>query len=200
LRDAYHEELDSISTDLVEMTRLVSGAIARATTALLDADIQMAESVIAGDEAIDAAYHALEEKAFQLLARQQPVATDLRMLVTSLRMVADIERAGDMALHVAKLARRRYPSSAVPSPLRPTILEMGQVAQLIMTKAGSVMTAPAPVTARSRMVAGRDPVRGVTSATSTELEKSRMADQSASSGTRSPFSTVTYETGCSVTG
>ena len=58
------------------------------------------------------------------------------MLVTSLRMVADIERAGDMALHVAKLARRRYPSSAVPSALRPTILEMGQVAQLIMTKAG----------------------------------------------------------------
>ncbi len=141
LRDAYHEELDSISADLVEMTRLVSGAIARATTALLDADIQMAESVIAGDETIDAAYHALEEKAFQLMARQQPVATDLRMLITSLRMVADIERAGDMALHVAKLARRRYPSSAVPSSLRPTILEMGQVAQLIMTKAGSVIEA-----------------------------------------------------------
>ena len=136
MRDAYHEELDGITDRLVELTALTGSAIGRATTALLDADIQLADSVIAGDEVIDRVYHETEEKAFDLLARQQPVAGDLRILVTSLRMVADLERSGDMALHVAKIARRRYPLSAVPKSLRSTILEMGQVAQLIMSKAG----------------------------------------------------------------
>ena len=136
MRDAYHEELDSITERLVELTALTGSAIGRATTALLDADVQLAESVISGDDVIDRVYHDTELKAFDLLARQQPVAGDLRILVTSLRMVADLERAGDMALHVAKIARRRYPLSAVPKHLRSTILEMGQVAQLIMSKAG----------------------------------------------------------------
>ncbi|HVF20251.1 MAG TPA: phosphate signaling complex protein PhoU [Mycobacteriales bacterium] len=136
MRDAYHEELDSITEQLVELSAMVSSAIGRATSALLDADLQLAESVITGDDMVDRVYHDTEQRAFDLLARQQPVAGDLRVLVTSLRMVADLERAGDMALHVAKIARRRHPSSAVPAQLRSTILEMGQVAQLIMSKAG----------------------------------------------------------------
>jgi phosphate transport system protein len=139
MRDAYHEELDAIGDALVELCNLVSSAMGRATTALLDADLQMAESVIAGDAVIDDRYHEIEERAFELLARQQPVATDLRILVTSLRMVADIERAGDLALHVAKVARRRYPLSAIPAELRSTILEMGQIAERIMVKAGDVI-------------------------------------------------------------
>lgn len=136
MRDAYHEDLDAITDRLVELTSLTGSAMGRATTALLDADLTLAEAVIAGDEVIDAVYHDTEAKAFDLLARQQPVAGDLRILVTSLRMVADLERSGDLALHVAKIARRRYPNSAVPQHLRSTILEMGQVAQLIMSKAG----------------------------------------------------------------
>ncbi len=136
MRDAYHEELDAITDQLVELAAMVSSAIGRATSALLDADLALAEAVIAGDEVIDAVYHDLENRAFDLLARQQPVAGDLRILVTSLRIVADLERAGDMALHVAKIARRRHPVSAVPTQLRSTILQMGQVAQLIMSKAG----------------------------------------------------------------
>ena len=136
MRDAFHEELDAITDRLVELSALVSSAIGRATSALLDADLQMAESVVQGDEHIDDVYHDIEERALELMARQQPVAGDLRTLVTSLRMVADLERAGDMALHVAKIARRRHPASAVPHQLRSTILEMGQVAQLIMSKAG----------------------------------------------------------------
>lgn len=139
MRDAYHDELDGISEALVDLGNLVASAMGRATTALLDADLQLAEGVIAGDDAIDERYHEIEERAFELLARQQPVATDLRILVTSLRMVADIERAGDLALHVAKVARRRYPLSAIPTELRSTILEMGQVAERIMTKAGDVI-------------------------------------------------------------
>ena len=74
-----------------------------------------------------------------MLARQQPVATDLRTIVTSMRMSADLERMGDLARHVAKVARRRYPDSAVPATLRATLLEMGQVAERIVAKAGSVI-------------------------------------------------------------
>lgn len=139
MRDAYHEELDSIGDGLVEMARLVGSAIGRATTALLDADLGLAESVIAADEKVDALHHELENRAIDLLARQQPVATDLRIVVTSLRMSADLERSGDLARHVAKLARLRYPDSAVPSDLHSIVLEMGQLAQRLVAKAGLVI-------------------------------------------------------------
>jgi len=139
MRDAYHDELDTISDSLVEMTNLVGSAMSRATTALLDADLQLAETVITADEQVDELYRATEERAFDLLARQQPVASDLRVIVTSLRMVADLERMGDLALHVAKIARRRYPASAVPPELRSTLLEMGHSAEEIVSKAGSVI-------------------------------------------------------------
>ena len=139
MRDTYHDELDAISRSLVEMANLVGSAMSRATTALLDGDLQLAEQVITADEAVDARYREVEARAFDLLARQQPVASDLRVLVTSLRMVADLERMGDNAAHVAKIARRRYPSSAVPPALRSTVLEMGHAAEEIVAKAGSVI-------------------------------------------------------------
>ncbi len=141
MRDAFHEDLDTISDQLVEMTRLAGSAMSRATTALLDADIQLAESVIAADKQIDALREALDALSVDLLARQQPVATDLRMVVTGMRMSADIERMGDLARHVAKVARLRYPDSAVPADVRATVLQMGQVAERIVTKAGSVIAA-----------------------------------------------------------
>ncbi len=143
MRDAYHHELDAVSDALVAMSELVGSGMSRATTALLEADLRLAESVISADEQIDALYRETEARAFDLLARQQPVASDLRTLVTSLRMVADLERMGDHALHVAKIARRRYPISAVPTELRPTILQMGRVADDMVAKVG-------------RAIAGRD--------------------------------------------
>lgn len=139
MRDAYHEELRALSDQLVEMTRLVGSAMSRASTALLDADLTLAESVIAADDAVDALRDELDARAFDLLARQQPVASDLRTIVTSLRMSGDLERMGDLARHVARVARRRYPESAVPAELRATIVEMSQVAQRIVAKAGSVI-------------------------------------------------------------
>jgi phosphate transport system protein len=139
MRDAFHEELDRISDQLVEMTRLAGSAIARATTALLDADLALAESVISADDQIDAIQRGLDEASIDLLARQQPVATDLRIVVTGMRMSADLERMGDLARHVAKVARLRYPDSAIPPVLRSTVLEMGQVAERIVAKAGSVI-------------------------------------------------------------
>jgi phosphate transport system protein len=139
MRDTFHDELDQIGTAMVEMTNLVGSAMSRATTALLDADLQLAERVISADVTIDDLYRQTEERAFDLLARQQPVAGDLRVIVTGLRMVGDLERMGDLAEHIAKIARRRYPASAVPPELRSVILEMGQIAQRIVAKAGSVI-------------------------------------------------------------
>ena len=139
MRQTFHDELDHIGRSLVEMTALVSAAMARATSALLDADLGLAEQVISDDGRIDAVRDELDGKAFDLLARQQPVAGDLRIIVTSLRMVADLERMGDLALHIAKIARMRYPSSAVPAELRDTIREMGAVAERIAGKAGDAI-------------------------------------------------------------
>jgi phosphate transport system protein len=139
LRDAYHDDLNALTESMVEMTRLVSSAVARATTALLDADLELAEQVISADAAVDAQYRDAEERAFDLLARQAPVAGDLRRIVASLRMVSDLERGGDLAVHIAEVARRRYPASAVPPQLRSTLLEMGQIGERIMTKAGSII-------------------------------------------------------------
>ena len=139
MRDAYHEELDAIGDALVEMAHLVGSAMDRATTAVLDADLQVAESVIGADDAVDDLHHSLEARAFDLLARQQPVATDLRIIVTSLRMSSDLERMGDLARHVAKVARLRYPDSAIPPELRATIQQMGHLATEIVAKTGSVL-------------------------------------------------------------
>ncbi|MET8646627.1 phosphate signaling complex protein PhoU [Streptomyces sp. NPDC004675] len=139
MRKVYHEELASISDRLVEMANLVGSAIGRATTALMDADLELAERVIAADEKVDDLQRDLENQAIAVLARQQPVATDLRIVVTSLRMSADLERCGDLAQHVAKLARMRYPEKAVPRDLRRTILEMGQLAQRLMAQAAEVI-------------------------------------------------------------
>ncbi|MFF4041236.1 phosphate signaling complex protein PhoU [Streptomyces sp. NPDC001816] len=139
MREHYHEELESITDGLVEMANLVGSAIGRATTALLDADLHLAENVISGDEKVDDLQRDLEDRAITLLARQQPVARDLRIVVTSLRMSADLERSGDLAQHVAKLARLRYPERAIPRDLRRTILEMGQLAQRLMAQAAEVL-------------------------------------------------------------
>ena len=139
MRDSFHKDLNNISVQLVEMTRLAGSAMSRATTALLDADLHLAESVIAADEQIDALRRELDERSIDLLARQQPVATDLRRVVTAMRMSSDLERMGDLARHVAEVARLRYPDSAIHPEMRPTILEMGQVAERIVAKAGSVI-------------------------------------------------------------
>ena len=139
MRDAFHEELDAINDELVEMTRLVGSAMARASTALIDADLALAESVIANDDVVDKIRDDLDQRTFDLLARQQPVATDLRLLVATLRISADLERMGDYARHVAKAGRRRYPQRAVPAEYASTIVEMSQAATRIVAKCGSVI-------------------------------------------------------------
>jgi len=139
MRNAFHDELDGIGTTLLQMAGLAKIAMNDATTSLLTVDLGMAEKVIAADNVIDDIQHELDARTINLIARQQPVATDLRTLVTSLRMSADLERMGDLAHHVAKQARMRYPNSAVPAELVPTITAMGSVADKIVDKLSSVM-------------------------------------------------------------
>jgi len=139
VRDLYHEDLDGITGSLVEITRLAGTAIGRATVALLDTDLTAAEAVIDGDLAIDQLYADVEARALTLLARQQPVASDLRIIITSLRMVSDVERMGDLALHIAKVARRRHPAPAIPPELHSTVREMGAIAESICDKCADVI-------------------------------------------------------------
>ena len=139
MRDAFHEELDAIQATLVTMGEMVAVAMERSSAALLNADVKLAEQVISEDEKLDTIQHDLEARAINLMARQQPVAQDLRILVTSLRMSADLERMGDLCHHIAKLARMRYPAVAVPPELVSTIENMGKTAKKIIEKSTHVV-------------------------------------------------------------
>ncbi|MGW1345649.1 phosphate signaling complex protein PhoU [Kribbella sp. NPDC002412] len=139
MRDIYHEQLDDILAELERMTRAVSTAVQRSTNALLTTDLGTAEEVIAADAQLDATGEMVEEKVFVLIARQAPVANELRMLVAALRMVADLERMGDLAAHVAKLTRLRYPLPAIPVDLEGLVEDMGRVARQMVDQAGDVI-------------------------------------------------------------
>lgn len=139
IRSVFQEELDSVSQSLVDLTNMVSESIHKATDSLIKADLNLAEEVISYDEKIDTYQHELDSRIIDIIARQQPVASDLRALVTALRMSADLERMGDMAHHVAKIARLRHPNSAVPAELKDAITQMGTVAEQIARKVGKVI-------------------------------------------------------------
>ena len=139
LRSAFQDELDGVTQSLLDLSSLVSSAITQATHALLTADLSEAEAVIAADDRVDEIQHELDARIIDIIARQQPVASDLRALVTALRMSADLERMGDMAHHIAKITRLRHPGAAVPSELLLTIEEMGKVARLISDKVGGII-------------------------------------------------------------
>jgi len=134
MRNAFQEELDSIHQTLVNMGKIVEESMSAATRALLEPNLELAERVIKEDDTIDDMQHELDDRTMMIIARQSPVAGDLRTLVTSLRMSADLERMGDMAHHIAKLARMRYPNCAVPEELREIIRNMDRVAIGIIQK------------------------------------------------------------------
>ena len=139
MREAYHEQLDALFDDLAAISVQVTKAVHDASRALLTSDAAIAETVISDDKEIDRATEIVEDSAFLLLSLQQPVAGDLRTLVAALRMVADLERMGDLAVHVAKIARLRVPSTAVPQDAEPTIRRMAMVAELMVGKAADVI-------------------------------------------------------------
>lgn len=127
MREVFHQSLEDVQARLVEISELVTAAMANATSAFSDTDVSLAEEVIEADAVIDEKAAALDEIAIEILARQQPVARDLRIVVTALRVSASLERMGDLAEHIAQLARSRFPERAIPKGLKSTFTRMGEL-------------------------------------------------------------------------
>jgi len=142
MRAEFHADLADVSRLLVEMADEVRAMLRRATSALLNADRGLAEGVITGDDAVDGLHKEVEEKVYGLLARQAPVASDLRLVVTALHIATDLERMGDLADHVAKTALRRHPACAVPPEVATVIKDMADVADRIVAKISQVLANP----------------------------------------------------------
>ena len=139
MRDVYQEQLDELADGLAGMCDEVAAAMQKATRSLLESDLQLAEEVISDDVRVDDLRAAAEEKAFALLALQAPVATDLRTVVSAIHGAGDLERMGDLALHVAQAARRRHPLPVLPEEVAPYFAEMGRVGVELARKAGQVI-------------------------------------------------------------
>ncbi|ORW90280.1 PhoU family transcriptional regulator [Mycobacterium sp. IEC1808] len=144
MRTAYHEQLDNLAAQLGEMCGLAGVAMKRATQALLEADLDAAEQVIRGQERIVSMRATAEKEAFGLLALQQPVAGDLRDIFSSIQIIADTERMGALAVHVADIARREYPRQVLPDEVRGCFAEMGKVAIELGASAKQVLIARDP--------------------------------------------------------
>ena len=141
MRQVFIAELEALGHDLVAMSRLVETAIDRAGTALSTADLALAEQVIEADRAIDAMERDLDERCVLLIAQQQPVASDLRTVISALRMSASLERMGDLARHLAELARLRYPAAMVPEPLTELFQQLHGAAVRIAGEVTAVLEA-----------------------------------------------------------
>lgn len=141
MRTIFEAELRSLGTDLVTMSTRVESAIAAAGVALLTPDLTVAESVITDDLAIDALQSELDERCVLILAKQQPVASDLRTVVSALRMSASLERMGDLARHIAAVARLRFPASAIPADLATTYKELNEAAVRVSSRVTAMLDA-----------------------------------------------------------
>ncbi|MGH3431696.1 MAG: phosphate signaling complex protein PhoU [Thermocrispum sp.] len=142
MREAYHVELEQLAEHLAEMSGMAADAMERATRALLDADLALAEQVISDDQKIDDARAACEEQAYQLIALQAPVATDLRTVLATIHAAESLERMGDLALHVGRAARRRHPEKVLPKPVEGYFAEMGEVAVRLARQTEQVIRTP----------------------------------------------------------
>ena len=134
-RSTFHQQLDDIQRDLIRAAARVTETIMRGTEALLDLDLAAAQGLIEGDDEIDALTLDVEERCFTILARQQPMAGDMRAIVTAIRLTSEIERSGDLMVNVAKAARRLYGSSIpvqLRSPLQAMATEAVRLYQLAM--------------------------------------------------------------------
>lgn len=140
MREAFHDQLDQMFRDLAGICESVETAVRLATEALLSGDPAIAERVITADDDIDRDRERVEDSAFLLLTLQQPVASDLRTVVAALRMVSELERMGDLSVHVAKIARLRVPNLAVPEPVVPIIKRMAEVAEDMVGRVSRIIT------------------------------------------------------------
>jgi phosphate transport system protein len=139
MREAYETQLAQIDIALVAMSDLVGTAIRNATDALLADDLTMAELVIAGDAEINQLNVDVEEISLLIAALEAPMATDLRLVMGAVRMSGSLERMGDLAVHIAKQVRLRYPSPSIPAELSDTFAKMGKAASRIVEQTGEII-------------------------------------------------------------
>lgn len=128
MRNAFHDQLEELTETLGQMCGIVGVTMERATRALLKSDLPIAEQVITDHDQLVLMRTKVENDAFALLALQAPVAGDLRAVVGAMQTVADVERMGALALHVAEIARRRHPARALPEEVNGDFAEMGRIA------------------------------------------------------------------------
>jgi phosphate transport system protein len=147
MRKEYQADLLEVRQILVEMAQAVRAAMRDATSALLDADRAAAQAVIERDTLLDLLYQRVEERVCELIARQAPVATDLRTVISALHISADLERMGDLSSHVARTGIRRHPAPAVPAELAGVVREMAEVADRMAAKITRVLSEPDVLTA-----------------------------------------------------
>jgi phosphate transport system protein len=126
-RRTFHQELEDVQREIVRLAALVIESISRGTEILLAADLKGAEDLIEGDDELDALDLEIQERCYRLLALQQPMASDLRAIVTAIRLTSEIERSGDLMVNVAKATRRIYGSEIDPK-VRGLIQRMGEEA------------------------------------------------------------------------
>ncbi|ONI78122.1 phosphate transport system regulatory protein PhoU [Actinosynnema sp. ALI-1.44] len=144
MRDAFQGAVAQLGTDLAAMSAAGAAAMRHATRALLEADLPLAEQVLADDATIDAQRTQCEEHAHSLLALQAPVASDLRAVLAAVYCAEKIERMGDLAAHLADTARVAHPSHAVPVDLRDTVAELGRLTASMADRLTTSITAPEP--------------------------------------------------------
>lgn len=144
MRSAYHHQLDELSVQLGEMCDMATDAMRRATDALLEADLDAAEQVIREHDRLVTMRGRAEREAFDLLALQQPVAGELRVVFSTIQLIADIERMGALAVHVAKIARREHPDRVLPDKVRASFADMARVAIALGDSARQVLISRDP--------------------------------------------------------
>ena len=140
MRVIFNEELKAVADDLDRMAQDVRKAINGAGDALLNQNLEAAQAVIDGDIEIDALESSVIDQCVKLLAKQNPVATDLRVVVSTLRLAATFERMGDLARHIAEAARRPYPASPLPADAQPLFAEMQAFLDNVADQVVSMLT------------------------------------------------------------
>jgi phosphate transport system protein len=125
MREVFQKELAEVQERLVDLSESVTDIMEKASMAFLNSDVKKADEAIALAEVNEERALAIDEMAIRILSRQSPVARDLRVLVSALRISASLERMGALAGHIATIARFRYPETAVPETLRKIFSEMG---------------------------------------------------------------------------
>ena len=127
MREVFQQDLAEVQAGLVDVSQLVLDAMRNATRAMETSDVSIADEVIGGDVRVDEEAARIDDLTIEILLLQAPVARDLRFIISTMRIGASLERMGDLASHVAQLARLRFPDFVGPEDLRASFVRAGEL-------------------------------------------------------------------------